>query len=311
MEVMHQIYRDLNSLFNIKKKDLILFNKKTRDKNIKVFYEKKSQTFFLEKIHKHKDYYKDNKKNRIGSFTINKYNNKEIKIKKDNYKNYKNITKQNIFGDDYRRVDYFKKYFKKNLNICDFGCGFGGFLKLLKKNNNSNVCGVEVNKKSIKNINTKTIRIEQDLNDFKFNFDVITSFHVLEHLPDQLNILKKFFKKLKNRGKLILEVPHAGDLLINKLNLKHYKNFIFWSEHLILHSEKSLTKYLKKAGFKKIKFYYYQRHNFLNHINWILNDDYGGHIKYKRYHSNIVSSFYNNFLIKKKLTDTIKVVAEK
>lgn len=308
---MHQIYKDLNSLFNINKKNLVLFNKKTRDKNIKVFYEKKSQTFFLEKIYKHKDYYKKKTKNRVGSFSINKYYNKEIIIKKNNYKSYKNISKQNIFGDDYRRIDYFKKYLKKKLNICDFGCGFGGFLKLLKKKNNSIVYGVEVNKKSINNINSKKIKIEQNLDDFKFNFDIITLFHVLEHLPDQINTLKKIFQKLNKRGKLILEVPHAGDLLIKKLNLKHYKNFIFWSEHLILHSEKSLTKYLKKAGFKKIKFFYYQRHNFLNHINWILNDDYGGHIKYKKHYSDTISLFYNNFLIKKKLTDTIKVIAEK
>lgn len=308
---MHQIYKDLTSLFNVNKKNLILYNNKTRDKNIKVFYEKKSQTFFLEKISKNKDYYKKKIKNRIGSFSINKYNNKEIKIKKNNYKNYKNISKQNIFGDDYRRIEYFNKYLKRNFNICDFGCGFGGFLKLLKKKNNSVVYGVEVNKKSINNINSKKIKIEQSLDDFKFNFDIITSFHVLEHLPDQLNVLEKIFQKLKKKGKLILEVPHSGDLLIKKLNLKHYKNFIFWSEHLILHSEKSLTKYLKKVGFKKIKFFYYQRHNILNHINWILNDDYGGHIKYKKYHSKTISSFYNNFLIKKKLTDTIKVIAEK
>ncbi len=309
--MINKIYQDLRNSFKLKKKDLILVNSKTRDKNIKVLLDPVSEAIFLEKITNNKLYYEKKKKNRIGSYSLNKYNNKIIKIKKIKYKNYKNIQSQNIFGDDYRRLEYFKKFFKKNHKICDFGCGFGGFLKILKKKINKTVYGIEINKKSKSNINDKNIIIEDNLDNFNFKFDRITSFHVLEHLPNQLEILRKFYLKLKKGGKLILEVPHSNDLLIKKLILKDYRDFIFWSEHLILHSEKSLSKYLKIVGFKNIKIFFYQRHNYLNHINWILNQDYAGHIKYKKYYSASVDGFYNKLITKKKLSDTIKVVAEK
>ena len=291
--ISNPIYKELKKLKLISERNLVKISSRTRDAKIGVLKDKKTKIIFLEKYITNNNYY-----------TSLEYQKKDMNFLK------KTKSTLSFLNDDVIRKKTYHKLLE-NKDILDFGCEWAGFLKNIK--NAKSLYGIEIRNECIKFIkeNFSNINISNDINNYKKKFDIITLFHVLEHLPDQLNVLKKFFKKLKNRGKLILEVPHAGDLLINKLNLKHYKNFIFWSEHLILHSEKSLTKYLKKAGFKKIKFYYYQRHNFLNHINWILNDDYGGHIKYKRYHSNIVNSFYNNFLIKKKLTDTIKVVAEK
>ena len=39
-------------------------------------------------------------------------------------------------------------------------------------------------------------------------------FHVLEHIPYQIETLKVLKSKLKNKGKIIIEVPHAEDFLI-------------------------------------------------------------------------------------------------
>ncbi|EOG4053627.1 class I SAM-dependent methyltransferase [Campylobacter jejuni] len=40
-------------------------------------------------------------------------------------------------------------------------------------------------------------------------YDVITAFHVIEHLQDPVNILKKLSSKLKDNGKIIVEVANA------------------------------------------------------------------------------------------------------
>ena len=42
--------------------------------------------------------------------------------------------------------------------------------------------------------------------------------------------------KLKKNANLIIEVPHANNLLLKKLKIKSFINFTLWSEHLILHT---------------------------------------------------------------------------
>ena len=109
-----------------------------------------------------------------------------------------------------------------------------------------------------------------DLSYISNKFDIITMFHVLEHIPYQLKVLKNLKKKLKNKGKIIIEVPHAQDFLLEILNLESFKKFTFWSEHLVLHTEKSLKKLLKEAGYKNIRINFYQSYILNNHFGWML-----------------------------------------
>ena len=95
--------------------------------------------------------------------------------------------------------------------LLDVGCGTGDFLKTAK-DNNWIVSGIEPNAEARTIANQKTenavFDIEQ-LNNFESNsFDVITLWHVLEHLPDleyQISILKKL---LKPKGRLVVAVPN-------------------------------------------------------------------------------------------------------
>jgi len=95
--------------------------------------------------------------------------------------------------------------------LLDIGCGTGDFLKTAKENNWT-VSGIEPNADARSIANQKTdnsvFDIEQ-LNNFESNsFDVITLWHVLEHLPDlehQISILKKL---LKPKGRLVVAVPN-------------------------------------------------------------------------------------------------------
>lgn len=135
-------------------------------------------------------------------------------------------------------------------------------------------------------------------------------FHVLEHIPYQIETLKVLKSKLKNKGKIIIEVPHAEDFLILQEELKEFKNFTFWSEHLILHTRKSLKTVLLKSGFKNIKIHYYQRYNFSNHLGWFLKRKPGGHNFYKGIVSDELNSSYSENLKKIGQTDTLIAIAE-
>ena len=290
-KISNPIYKELKKLNLINDSCLINLNNKTRDKNIKVIKDLKTKIIFLEKNITSTKYYSSLKR---------EMTNIEI--------NFGNI-KTHIIHDDYRRASQFEKKLK-NKNILDFGCGWGGFLKNIK--NYKSLNGVELRKDCLEYIkyNIKKINISNNINSFKHKFDIITMFHTLEHIPYQIETLKILKSKLKNKGKIIIEVPHAEDFLILQEELKEFKNFTFWSEHLILHTYNSLKTIISKAGFKNINIQYYQRYNFSNHLGWFLKRQPGGHNFYKNIISKKLNISYCENLIKLGQTDTLIVTAE-
>ena len=298
------IYYELIKLKLIKKLNLITLNNKTRDKKIKVIKDFKTKIIFLEKYITTNEYY-----------SLLKYKDDDRKVsdkskrKIANVKTFSGNIKTPIIEDDYRRASQFEKNLK-NKDILDFGCGWGGFLRNVK--NYKSLSGVELRKGCINFIknNIKKIDISDNINSFDKKFDIITMFHVLEHIPYQTETLKVLKSKLKNKGKIIIEVPHAEDFLILQEELKEFKNFTFWSEHLILHTYKSLKSILLKSGFKNINIQYYQRYNFSNHLGWFLKRKPGGHNFYKEIVSDKLNLSYCENLKKLGQTDTLIAIAE-
>ena len=237
-------------------------------------------------------------------------NNSKKKIKKsDTIKTLDGNIKSPFIQDDYRRAIQFKN-FSKNKNILDFGCGWGGFLKASK--NCKTYSGIEVRTECLNYIqkNIKKIKLSDNINDFDKEFDLITMFHVLEHMPYQVDTLKILKSKLKKGGKIIIEVPHAKDFLILQEDLKEFKNFTFWSEHLVLHTLNSLKTILLKSGFRKINIQFYQRYNFANHLGWFIKKKPGGHEFFKNLTNDKLNQSYKNNLERLGQTDTLIAVAE-
>ena len=298
------IINELIKLKLISKLNLMTLSNKTRDKKIKVIKDLKTKIIFLEKYLTANKYY-----------SLLKYRDEDRKIadkskrKIANVKTFSGNIKTQIIEDDHRRAGQFEKNLK-NKDILDIGCGWGGFLRNVK--NYKSLSGVELRKECINYIknNIKKINISDNINSFDRKFDIITMFHVLEHIPYQIDTLKVLKSKLKNKGKIIIEVPHAEDFLILQEELKEFKNFTFWSEHLILHTYKSLKSILLKSGFKNINIQYYQRYNFSNHLGWFLKRKPGGHNFYKEIVSDRLNSSYCENLKKLGQTDTLIAIAE-
>jgi SAM-dependent methyltransferase len=77
--------------------------------------------------------------------------------------------------------------------------------------------------------------------------DVVTMFHVLEHLPDPIGSLRKARALLKENGLLVLEVPNSDSYLARKDGMS-WKFIAF--EHLFYFSEENISGILKRAGYK-------------------------------------------------------------
>lgn len=128
-------------------------------------------------------------------------------------------TKRNLFEKVYHLVREYAIKKKVALinkeqtkgSLLDIGCGTGDFLSAAK-NNGWSVTGIEPNEDARAKANIKTNNSVYDISKLEHlpenSFDVITLWHVLEHLPNlELHILV-FKKLLKSNGSLIIAVPN-------------------------------------------------------------------------------------------------------
>lgn len=104
--------------------------------------------------------------------------------------------------------------------LLDIGAGTGEFL-LSAKQKGWHVYGVEPNEKARKLSGSKGVVLAENLQQIsETDFDVITLWHVLEHLPDLENQIASISKKLKSGGTLIIAVPN-----FKSFDARYYKNF--------------------------------------------------------------------------------------
>jgi 2-polyprenyl-3-methyl-5-hydroxy-6-metoxy-1,4-benzoquinol methylase len=277
---------------NLSSKDsLEVFHNSTRDINdLKVLKCSKSGVIVLQKAEKNDAYYEENIRysNEVKGETL--LNNKTIQFKP--------------LEDDERRLKMYTDLIKGS-DILDFGCGRGGFIRLAREISNKTM-GIELNKfnrKYINSIGIQCLEYLSDLGDEKF--DLITLNHVLEHLNNPIEILISLKKHLRKDGIIIIEVPHARDILIETFNLKSFKNFTFWSEHLILHTKESLSAYAKISGLKLRHIDGFQRYPISNHFNWLLNGKPSGQNLYTNLNSDDFHDQYESFLKSINQTDTL------
>jgi 2-polyprenyl-3-methyl-5-hydroxy-6-metoxy-1,4-benzoquinol methylase len=143
----------------------------------------------------------------------------------------------------------------KNTDLLDIGCGFGSFLREVKKQGYNSVKGIDISEQAIEfalkqNFDVQKISIKEFAEQAEKLFDFITMSHVLEHINkvEIINTLKLIREKLlKENGKLCLMVPNAQS---NTDSYWAYEDFT----HTTLFTSGSLLYVLKAAGFTKIKF---------------------------------------------------------
>ena len=83
-----------------------------------------------------------------------------------------------------RKLDWIEEEKKSRGHLLDIGTGTGDFL-VRAKSRGWIVKGIEPNEKARKLSYQKGVPLEEELSDLKtHSFDVITMWHVLEHVPD-------------------------------------------------------------------------------------------------------------------------------
>lgn len=212
--------------------------------------------------------------------------------------------RNDTLNDDNRRFKFLEN-FLVNKKILDFGSGNGGFLNF-SKNIAKSILAVELEKAVVPYYIKENIPLENNLDNINTKFDLITSFHVIEHIKEPLDILERLKNLLEDDGKLIIEVPNANDALLTIYENESFSHFTYWSCHLYLYTQHTLELLAKKAGFEVEFIKHIQRYPLSNHLYWLSKNKPGGHEQWGNFlDSKELNKAYENQLASIGATDTI------
>lgn len=134
-------------------------------------------------------------------------------------------------------------------NVLDIGCGIGDFLGYCKKEG-WNVSGLEPNEHARKLVLENHQIVVDDVSEISKladeQFDLITLFHVLEHIVEPKQMLSEMLRVLKPGGRLVVALPNHASW-----DAKHYEKFwAAWDvpRHLYHYNPKSILSLMNQFG---------------------------------------------------------------
>lgn len=187
------------------------------------------------------------------------------------------------------RMQYLKDDIKldKQWHILDYACGYGFLMELLLKEG-YNVEGVEISEEKIEIIRRrsgqsgggvstydrlKTFNLmEKDVtvpDDMYEKYDLVTMFHLIEHITTPVDFLQKVASLIKPNGYLLMEMPNVANMIMDVSS--YFSDFFYIRDHVAYYTPELLKHMVEKAGYTVIKQRGTQIYSILNHMNWIIN----------------------------------------
>lgn len=215
-----------------------------------------------------------------------------------------------IFGKE--RLNYIKELtkLKKKSTLLDFGCGYGSFIDVVKKDSYFDGYGLDFDKDSIEFCNSRNLNmITYDY--FKKSekkYNVITFFDVVEHLENPLQSLKLISKKLENRGYFLFYTPNLNSLSTMIMGPDH--NMFSPFDHLCFYEEKSFEYLSNKLNMKIVNIDYHGL-DFKDYFLSYFKDEKFKNLKKKFKKANNFLNLGQSFLDKYKFSNSFRILMQK
>lgn len=197
--------------------------------------------------------------------------------------------------------------------VADIGCGAGGFLDCIR-GIAKKVIGVEptnIYRDYLNSKNSETYQYAAEaLLKYEGQLDVVTSFHVIEHVEDPNNFVIEIARLLNKGGTLVLATPNKDDILIKMLpNL--FPRFFYRVAHRFYFGKESLVKLINNCqNLEIIEVKYMHTFGLGNALHWLrdkcpMGDQSFPMIDYE------ADQQWANYLESRGASDTIMVFARK
>lgn len=209
-------------------------------------------------------------------------------------------------ADDERRFKFLQPRLPGK-KLLDFGCGAGGFLTRAREVA-ANAQGIEPELRLQSHFDPLGLKVWTDISAVSASdsrFDLITAFHVMEHLPDPRTTLSQLAALLEEGGEIIIEVPSADDALLTLYECRPFAHFTYWSQHLFLFNPRTLPELVRQAGLKLRWIKQVQRYPLSNHLHWLARGRPGGHRQWAFIDSPALNEAYSAQLASLGLCDTL------
>jgi 2-polyprenyl-3-methyl-5-hydroxy-6-metoxy-1,4-benzoquinol methylase len=150
------------------------------------------------------------------------------------------------------RLRLISKFVNKG-NVLEIGCATGEFIQEAQKSG-FNALGIDASKMYTDYAQKKGINVRHGyLEDFKFDhsFDIVALFHLIEHIENPKNFLKKIYPLTSDSGMLYIITPNADGLLDKIFGYRH--PLYIQPDHLLFFSKETLSRLLTEVGFNVLK----------------------------------------------------------
>lgn len=192
-------------------------------------------------------------------------------------------------ADDDRRFEMLESQLV-NRRVLDFGSGAGGFVAR-SQTLAAEIAGVEPERRVHEHWGSR-MRLYSSLEEAGGNYDLITAFHVVEHLSDPRAVLKTLATHLRPGGRIVIEVPSSSDALLTLYGCAAFQRFTYWSQHLFLFNAETLRRVATQAGLGVVAVQQFQRYPLSNHLYWLARGQPGGHQRWEFLNSSALDQAY-------------------
>ncbi len=164
-------------------------------------------------------------------------------------------TWQKMMDPIFKKAANLIERYQKRGRLLDVGAGFGFFLVEMEKRG-WHAEGVEISQRAIhyaREVLGQTVQTGplEKIGFPEREFDVVSGFYVIEHLPQPMKFLKECYRILKPGGLLLLRYPHTTPIK-TLLGFFGIRNALYdLPAHLSDFSPPVIQRCLEEAGFKR------------------------------------------------------------
>lgn len=178
------------------------------------------------------------------------------------------ILKGKAFLDRLKLNTILKRMSKKPKSYLDVGCGDGRYLAQFAENGmaKDNIFGIDLPSSAIPKLRKAGFqiwegRVEDCVSIAPGSIDLITMFHVIEHVEDPIAVLRKLTEWLSPGGVLALETPNTSSMDRRLFSSGWWGGFHI-PRHWTIFNAKSITRALEKVKLEPLGIVYQTGHSF-------------------------------------------------